>query len=95
MTVTVEQLQREWLSYIEAQTVSGLGRTTLWKLVRSGEIQAAKVGKAVRISRRSLSEYMERQAYADGQRHRLREFHKLSSRRRGTRPDCPLYAGHS
>jgi excisionase family DNA binding protein len=66
MTATVEsQLQREWLSYSDAQTVSGLGRTTLWKLVRSGEVQAAKVGKAVRINRRSLDQYMERQAYAN------------------------------
>ena len=61
-TTATQQLQREWLSYTEGQIVSGLGRTTLWKLVRSGEIQAAKVGKAVRINRRSLDEYMERQA---------------------------------
>jgi excisionase family DNA binding protein len=58
------ELQREWLTYPEAQTVSGLGHTTLWKLVRSGEIRAAKVGKAVRISRRSLNDYMEGRAYA-------------------------------
>ena len=65
MSATAEQrLQREWLSYAEAQMVSGLGRTTLWKLVRSGEIQAAKIGKAVRIRHRSLDEYMEGQAYA-------------------------------
>ncbi len=35
------ELQREWLTYAEAQTVSGLGRTTLWKLLNSGEIKAA------------------------------------------------------
>jgi excisionase family DNA binding protein len=58
------EIQREWLTYPEAQMVSGLGHTTLWKLVRSGEVQAAKVGKAVRINRRSLNEYMEGQAYA-------------------------------
>ena len=63
-TVGQAEMQREWLTYPEAQTVSGLGHTTLWKLVRCGEIQAAKVGKAVRISRRSLNEYMEGQAYA-------------------------------
>ncbi len=62
--VAQTELQREWLTYPEAQMVSGLGHTTLWKLVRSGEIQAAKVGKAVRISRRSLNEYMEGQVYA-------------------------------
>jgi excisionase family DNA binding protein len=54
------ELQREWLTYAEAQTVSGLGRTTLWKLLSSGEIRAARVGRAVRLNRRSLEEYLER-----------------------------------
>jgi hypothetical protein len=30
-----------------------------------GEVKAAKVGRAVRISRRSLDEYMERSAYTE------------------------------
>jgi excisionase family DNA binding protein len=54
------ELQREWLTYAEAQTVCGLGRTTLWKLLSSGEIRAARVGRAVRLNRRSLEEYLER-----------------------------------
>ena len=36
------ELQREWLTYAEAQTVSGLGRTTLWRLVSAGNIRAAR-----------------------------------------------------
>ncbi len=54
------ELQREWITYAEAQTLSGLGRTTLWKLLNSGEIKAARVGRAVRLSRRSLEEYLQR-----------------------------------
>lgn len=54
-----------WLSYPEAQKFSGLGRTKLWELVSSGEVQAAKVGRAVRINRRSLNEYMERNSYVE------------------------------
>jgi excisionase family DNA binding protein len=63
---TAQQVQPEWLRYQEAERYSGLGRSTLFKLVRSGEVQAAKVGKAVRLSRRSLDEYMERQSFGDG-----------------------------
>ena len=48
-----------WLTYPEAQKLAGLGRTTLWTLVSSGEIKAARVGRAVRINRRSLEDYME------------------------------------
>jgi excisionase family DNA binding protein len=58
-TATAQQVQPEWLRYPEAERYSGLGRSTLWKLVRDGHISAAKVGKAVRIRRRSLDEYME------------------------------------
>jgi len=48
-----------WLTYPEAQRLTSLGRTTLWTLVSSGEVRAARVGRAVRINRRSLEEYME------------------------------------
>lgn len=51
-----------WLSYPDAQKLSGLGRTKLWEIVCSGGIKAARVGRAVRISRRSLEAYMERAA---------------------------------
>ncbi len=53
---------REWLSYTEAGELVGLGRTTLWKLVGAGEIEAARVGRAVRINRESLAAYMKRSA---------------------------------
>ena len=60
-----QEVQPAWLRYPEAERFAGLGRSTLWKLVRSGDIQAAKVGKAVRINRQSLEEYMERQSHPD------------------------------
>jgi excisionase family DNA binding protein len=56
------ELHKEWLTYPEAQMISGLGRTTLWMLVSAGEIKAARIGRAVRISRRSLGHFMEGQA---------------------------------
>jgi excisionase family DNA binding protein len=63
-TGTAQHVQPEWLRYPEAERYSGLGRSTLWKLVRDGHISAARVGKAVRIQRRSLDEYMEGRARA-------------------------------
>ncbi len=61
-TAEQTELQREWLTYPEAQTVSGLGRTTLSSLVNSGKVKAARVGRAVRINRESLEEFMETHA---------------------------------
>jgi excisionase family DNA binding protein len=48
------EVTREWVTYKQAEEVSGLSRTTLWKLLSAGEIKAARVGRAVRINRRSL-----------------------------------------
>jgi excisionase family DNA binding protein len=54
------EITREWVTYKQAEELSGLSRTTLWKLLSAGEIKAARVGRAVRINRRSIDEYLER-----------------------------------
>jgi excisionase family DNA binding protein len=54
------EVTREWVTYKQAEELSGLSRTTLWKLLSAGEIKAARVGRAVRINRRSLDEYLDR-----------------------------------
>jgi excisionase family DNA binding protein len=55
-----QELRREWLSYRDCETLAALSRTTLWKLINAGEIEAARVGRAVRINRQSLEAYMRR-----------------------------------
>ncbi len=54
------EITREWVTYKQAEELSGLSRTTLWKLLSAGEIKAARIGRAVRISRRSIDDYLER-----------------------------------
>jgi excisionase family DNA binding protein len=61
------QMQTQWITYREAQQVTSLSRTTLWGLVSSGEIEAARVGKAVRISRQSLDQFMRRNSNLSSQ----------------------------
>ena len=61
--MTTVVAETAWISYSEAQRYSGLGRTKLWELISNGEVEAAKVGKAVRINRTSLDEYMRRHSY--------------------------------
>jgi excisionase family DNA binding protein len=56
---------KEWLSYSEAQRYAGIGRTKLGQLIKSGEVKAARVGRAVRINRRSLDEYMDCSPYVE------------------------------
>ena len=52
------EIIREWLTYKEAEQLVGLSRTTLWKLVSAGEIEHRRIGRAVRINRKSLEAYM-------------------------------------
>jgi len=57
------EITREWITYKQAEELSGLSRTTLWKLINADqEVEAARVGRAVRINRRSLNAYMRRSA---------------------------------
>lgn len=62
LTVSRVSPEREWLTYAEAGQMVGLSRVTLWKLVSSGEVEAARIGRAVRINRESLTDYMKRSA---------------------------------
>jgi excisionase family DNA binding protein len=66
--VAPEEVRREWLGYRESETLTGLSRTTLWKLINAGEIKAARVGRAVRLNRRSLEAYLERATDVSEQR---------------------------
>jgi excisionase family DNA binding protein len=54
------EVTREWVTYRQAEELTGLSRTTLWKLLSAGEIKAARIGRAVRINRRSVDDYLER-----------------------------------
>jgi len=56
------EITREWITYKQAEELSALSRTMLWKLLSAGEIKAARVGRAVCINRHSLDEYLEKAA---------------------------------
>jgi excisionase family DNA binding protein len=53
------QISPTWVTYEEAQRLTSLGRTTLWRLASTREIKTARVGRAVRINVASLEAYME------------------------------------
>ena len=59
-TKTVE---KRYLSYREAMTYTGLGRTLLTQLVTSGSIPAARVNRRVLIDREALDNWLSKQSY--------------------------------
>jgi excisionase family DNA binding protein len=52
------EVTREWVTYRQAEEITGLSRTTLRKLVDEGKIAIRRVGRAVRINRATLDAYM-------------------------------------
>ena len=54
----------EWITYYkDAQKITGLSRTTLWKCASEGRIVASRQGRAVRLLRTSLDELMWREVW--------------------------------
>lgn len=56
------EIKAEWITYEEAQRLTSLGRTTLWRICSAEDsgIEVARVGRAVRINRASLDAYLRR-----------------------------------
>ncbi len=61
------EVEPNWITYQEAQRLTSLGRTTLWRICSSGEIKTARIGRAVRINRQSLEAYMDEAADGFGE----------------------------
>lgn len=61
-------VRSEWVTYSQAREITNLGRTTLSQLVSRGEVKAVRVGRAVRLNRASLDDYLERNSYVGARR---------------------------
>ena len=59
------RVEREWLSVKDLMVISSLGRTKCYEIIASGELEAIKVGRAVRVSRASFEEWTRRRRYLD------------------------------
>ena len=44
----------------EAAAILGLGRTTIYELIASGELESVSLGTSRRVSRRALEEFVRR-----------------------------------
>ena len=62
------KVHAEWLPVADVQQILGIGRTKAYELVATGEVDAARIGRAVRIKRASLEAYTERNRYVPGWR---------------------------
>jgi len=54
-----DNVGQEWVGYQAAERLSGLSRSALRRLIRNGQLRAAKIGRVTRIEKRSLEAFME------------------------------------
>jgi len=52
------EVRAEYVNYPDAERITGLSRVTIWNHVKTGEIEASRVGRAVRINVESLRAFM-------------------------------------
>ncbi len=56
--VDAREIRAEWITYKAAQKLTGLGRTSLWRLTKDGIIPVAGHGRARRLNREALECFM-------------------------------------
>lgn len=58
-----DEVNREWISVAEMQTLLGIGRSKAYELLSTGKIPAVKVGRVLRIKRATLEIWLEENRY--------------------------------
>ncbi len=61
---TVQPEAAPYLRYADVERLYGLSRTTAWRAIRDGHLEAVRVGRSVRISRESLDRFMKERTIA-------------------------------
>jgi excisionase family DNA binding protein len=55
--------EQKFIFLNELQEILGIGRTKAYDLVASGELPAVRIGRSIRVDRRDLTDWLERQKY--------------------------------
>ncbi len=58
-------VRREWYTISEVQAILGIGSTKAYELVQTGELSAIRIGRALRVHRRDIDAWAERNRYID------------------------------
>jgi excisionase family DNA binding protein len=56
-------VQREWFTISEVQELLGIGSTKAYELVQTGELPAIRIGRSLRVHRRDIEEWAEKNRY--------------------------------
>jgi excisionase family DNA binding protein len=59
------EVEREFYSLKEVQTILGCGQSKIYDMVGKGELPAVKLGRVLRIHRADLADWRERNRYGE------------------------------
>jgi excisionase family DNA binding protein len=59
------EVEREFYSLKEVQTILGCGQSKIYDMVGKGELPAVKLGRVLRIHRADLADWRERNRYRE------------------------------
>ena len=57
---------KDILTIEDMQSALGIGRTIAYKLINSGKIMHLRIGKAIKIPKQFLIDYVNQQCYSNG-----------------------------
>ena len=65
MKTREREVEREFYSLKEVQTILGCGHSKIYDMVGKGELPAVKLGRVLRIHRADLADWRERNRYGE------------------------------
>jgi len=57
--MTIDMRDKRLFTVPQTQAMLGIGRTTLWNMVASGEIESVRIGRSRRITAEVIDQFVE------------------------------------
>jgi len=57
--MTIDTKDKRLFTVPQTQAMLGIGRTTLWNMIASGEIESVRIGRSRRITAEAIDQFVE------------------------------------
>ena len=57
--MTIDTRDKRLFTVPQTQVMLGVGRTTLWNMIASGEIESVRIGRSRRITAEAIDQFVE------------------------------------
>jgi len=57
--MTIDTRDKRLFTVPQTQVMLGIGRTTLWNMIASGEIESVRIGRSRRITAEAIDQFVE------------------------------------